>query len=131
MPVALDTSALVEAEKAGSFESVLPRGQVEPFYVPAMAAAEFLVGTHPPVKDALRYRALLLYTSKIQHLVDGFTEADAMELARLIAELKRKGQQMGFFDAAIAATVMARGDALITADGDFDRLQNRITLLKI
>ena len=38
---------------------------------------------------------------------------------------------MKFFDAAIAATVMARGDALVTADADFDRLGKRIHLLKI
>lgn len=100
-------------------------------YVPALAAVEFLVGTHPPVHDSLRYRALLLYQAKIRHLVEDFTEADAIELASLIAELSRKGQQMKFFDAAIAATVMARGDALVTADGDFDRLGKRINLLKI
>jgi hypothetical protein len=37
---------------------------------------------------------------------------------------------MGFFDAAIAATVMARGDSLLCLDGDFDRLKGRIDLLK-
>ena len=131
MPVALDTSVLIEAEKAGNFESILPRGEKGPLYVPALAAVEFLVGTHPPVRDSLRYRALLLYQAKIRHLVEDFTEADAIEFASLIAELSRKGQQMKFFDAAIAATVMARGDALVTADGDFDRLAKRIHLLKI
>src|SRR3954462_5610559 len=119
MPVALDTSVLIEAEKVGSFEAVLPRGEKGPLYVPALAAAEFLVGTHPPIRDALRYRALLLYQAKIHHLVEEFTESDAMELAALIADLSRKGQQMKFFDAAIAATVLARGDALLTADTDF------------
>jgi len=48
----------------------------------------------------------------------------------LIAELKTKGQQMKFFDAAIAATVLARGDKLLVLDADFDRLRDRIQLLR-
>mgnify|MGYP001206571385 FL=1 len=37
---------------------------------------------------------------------------------------------MKWFDAGIAATVLARGDKLLVLDADFDRLSNRITLLK-
>ena len=59
-----------------------------------------------------------------------FTEADAAQLAALISELKAKGQQMKFFDAGIAATVLARGDKLLVLDGDFDRLKDRIILLR-
>jgi predicted nucleic acid-binding protein len=131
MPAAIDTSALIEAEKLGNFEAVLPRQESGPFYIPALAAVEFLVGTHPPVRDSLRYRAILLYQARFQHLVEDFTELEAMELASLIADLARKGQAMKFFDAAIAATALCRGDKLLTADSDFDRLRNRITLLKI
>jgi predicted nucleic acid-binding protein len=131
MPVAIDTSILIEAERAGSIGSVLPADEDGPFYIPALAAVEFLIGTHPPVRDALRYRALLIYRGEFQEMVDDFTESDAVEMATLAAELARKGQQMKFFDAAIAASVIARGDTLLTADSDFDRLGNKITLLKI
>jgi predicted nucleic acid-binding protein len=131
MPVAIDTSVLIEAERLGSVDAVLPREENGPFYIPALAAAEFLLGTQPPVRDDLRYRALLIYQGQLQQLVDDFTEADAAQMAGLAADLKRKGQSMKFFDAAIAASVMARGDKLLTADSDFDRLGNRITLLKI
>jgi len=62
--------------------------------------------------------------------VDVFDEADAAQLAALSADLRAKGQQMKFFDAAIAATVMARGDQLLTLDGDFDRLAGQLKLLK-
>jgi len=62
--------------------------------------------------------------------MSAFSEADAAQLAALIAELKSKGQQMKFFDAAIAATVLARGDKLLALDGDFDRLKDRIELLR-
>lgn len=37
---------------------------------------------------------------------------------------------MKFFDAAIAATVLARGDELLVLDNDFDRLADRITLIR-
>jgi len=37
---------------------------------------------------------------------------------------------MGFYDAAIAATVIARGDSLLALDNDYDRLKDRIELLK-
>jgi len=131
MPAAIDTSILVQAEREGGLALVLPQDENGPFYIPALAAAEFLLGTHPPVKDNLRYRALLIYQGELRRLVSSFTEADAMQLASLSAELKRQGQQMKFFDAGIAATVMARGDKLITADGDFDRLGNQITLIKV
>ena len=63
-------------------------------------------------------------------MVDDFTEADAIGLAELIAELVGRGQSMKLFDAAIAASVIVRGDKLLTADSDFDRLAGRITLLK-
>jgi predicted nucleic acid-binding protein len=131
MPVAIDTSILVLAEREGGIEGLLPPDENGPFYIPALAATEFLVGTHPPTKDSLRYRALLMYQSELKPLVSPFTEADSAQLAALSAELKRRGQQMKFFDACIAACVIARGDKLMTADGDYDRLGNRITLLRL
>ena len=110
---------------------LLPREEGGDFYVPAFAAVEFLVGTHPPVRDALRYRALLIYRGEFEEMVDSFTPADAVALGALLAELRRKGQTMKFFDTGIAATVMARRDRLLTADNDFDRVANKITLLKL
>jgi len=130
MPVAIDTSVLIVAEKAGNFDALLPEFEEGPFYIPALAASEFLVGTHPPVRTDLRQRAQRLYQDRFRPFVSSFTEADAAQLAILISELRSKGQQMKFFDAAIAATVIARGDKLLVLDADFDRLKNRIPLLR-
>src|SRR2546422_297044 len=130
MPVAIDTSVLVSAEKQEDFDALLPENEEGPYYIPPLAAAEFLVGTHSPVRPDLRQRATQLYQTRFRPLVASFTEADAAQLAALIAELRSKGQQMKFFDAAIAATVLARGDKLLVLDGDFDRLQDRIKLLR-
>jgi predicted nucleic acid-binding protein len=130
MPVAIDTSVLISAEREGDFDRLLPENEEGPFYIPALAASEFLVGTHPPVRHDLRQRALQLYQNRFRALVSGFTEMDAAQLSMLIVELKAKGQQMKFFDAAIAATVLARGDKLLVVDTDFDRLKDRIQLLR-
>jgi predicted nucleic acid-binding protein len=130
MPVAIDTSILIAAEKEGDFERLLPVDEEGPYYIPAHAAAEFLVGTHPPVRADLRQRAARIYAEQFKSLVSPFTERDATQLAALLAHLKRQGQQMKWFDAGIAATALARRDKLLTADGDFDRLSDRLTLLK-
>jgi predicted nucleic acid-binding protein len=130
MPVAIDTSVLISAERSGNFEQLLPEDEPGPYYIPALAASEFLVGTQAPVRRDLRQRAERLYQARFRVLVTSFTEADAAQLAVLISELKAERQQMKFFDAAIAATVMARGDALLVFDSDFDRLKSRIRLLR-
>ena len=122
MPVAIDSSVLITWEKAGGLPDFLAKIE-GPFYVPAHAAAEFLLGTHPPVRGQLRERARRLYESHIREMVDVFDEADAAQLAALSADLRSKGQQMKFYDAAIAAK-------LLTLDGDFDRLVDQIDLLK-
>jgi predicted nucleic acid-binding protein len=129
MPVGIDTTVLIAAEKQGGVEHLLP-DEDGPFYIPALAATEFLLGIQPPVRSELRRRAKELYDKELRVMVSAFSEADAAQFALLIAELKSKGQQMKFFDAAIAATVLARGDKLLTLDSDFDRLADRITLLR-
>ncbi len=45
MPVAIDTSVLISAEKIGDFDALLPEDEEGPYYIPPLAAAEFLVGT--------------------------------------------------------------------------------------
>jgi predicted nucleic acid-binding protein len=129
MPVGIDTSVLIAAERQGGIDRFL-QNEDGPFYIPALAATEFLVGIHPPVRPELRRRAKELYDKELRFMVSAFSEADASQLAALISELKSTGQQMKFFDAAIAATVMARGDKLLAFDSDFDRLAGRIKLIR-
>ena len=85
MPVAIDTSVLIAGEKLGDLGALLAR-HPGPYYVPAHAAAEFLVGIHPPIRDDLRERARRLYDSTIKTMVDSFEEPDAAQLAALNAE---------------------------------------------
>ena len=129
MATAIDTSVLIAAEKDGVFFEFLA-GIPGDFYIPAHAAAEFLVGTHPPVKEPLRERARRIYETVFRDLVEPFEEPDAAQLAAINAELRRTGNSMKLYDAAIAATVLARGDDLLALDGDFDRLADRLKILK-
>jgi predicted nucleic acid-binding protein len=129
MATAIDTSVLIAAEKGGNFFAFIAQIPGE-FYIPAHAAAEFLVGTHPPVAPHLRERARRLYENAFRDLVEPFDEADAAQLAALNSELRASGQQMKWFDSAIAASVLARGDSLLALDSDFDRLRDRLKILK-
>jgi len=129
MPTAIDTSVLIAAEKSGDFFSFIAKIKGE-LYIPAHAAAEFLAGTHPPIREFLRERARRIYENLFRDLVEPFEEHDAAQLAALNAELRRTGQSMKIYDAAIAATVIARGDDLLTMDGDYDRLRDRVKILK-
>ena len=59
MPVAIDTSVLISAEKDGgvdSLDTMLPKNEEGPYYIPALAACEFLVGTQSPVGADLRLK---------------------------------------------------------------------------
>lgn len=88
MPTAIDTSVLIDAERAGNLEKLLPPDEAGPFYVPALAAAEFLAGVHPPAPARFRERARRFYETAIRDLVDTFGEAEAAELALLNSELR-------------------------------------------
>lgn len=130
MSVAIDSSVLIAWEKAGGLPDFLSKLD-GPFYIPTHAAAEYLLGTHPPVRAELRERARRLYDTYLREMVDSFEEADAAQFAALASELRAKGQQVKLYDAAIAATAIARGDELLTLDGDFDRLADRLKLLRL
>jgi predicted nucleic acid-binding protein len=123
MAIAIDTSVLIAAERGAVIFSGLLEREAGPFYVPALAAAEFLAGAHLAGNENTRERARRFYESEIKSLVDVFDEADAAALGLLNAQLRRRGRTMKLYDAAIAASVLARGDSLLAIDNDFDRVQ--------
>jgi predicted nucleic acid-binding protein len=129
MRVAIDTSVLIAWEKLGGALDFLEQ-ETGPFYIPAHAAAEFLMGTHSPVPINLRERARRLYERQLRAMVVPFDEKDAAELAALAVDLKMKGMTMKWFDAGIAASVLAHGDKLWTADSDYERLKDRLEIIK-
>jgi predicted nucleic acid-binding protein len=122
MAIAIDTSVLIAAERGFVTLADLLEKEAGPFYVPALAAAEYLAGTHLAGSETTRERARRFYEAEIKPLVDVFDEADAAALALLNATLRRKGQTMKLYDAAIAAGALARDDSLLALDNDFDRV---------
>ncbi len=56
MSIAIDSSVLIEWEKTGNLANYFSHLGGS-FYVPALAAVEFLQGTHPPARLELRERA--------------------------------------------------------------------------
>ena len=53
-----------------------------------------------------------------------YDEPISVELARMVAELRRAGRRVGLFDAMIAATALATGLPVYTQDRDFETLRD-------
>ncbi|MCX8156617.1 MAG: PIN domain-containing protein [Verrucomicrobiae bacterium] len=122
MGTAIDTSVLILAQRGGDLEAYLNE-EGEPYYVPALAAAEYLLGVHLVKSKRIQQQAQAFYLLNIKPIVSAFDETDAEQLALLNFDLKESGQTLQLYDASIAATALGRGDALMTADGDFDRVK--------
>jgi len=122
MATALDTSILVKGQRAGNLQAFLtPDG--EPYYVPALAAAEFLLGIHLVQSPVTKQKGQTFYFNEIKPRVVSLDEPDAVQLALLNAEQRISAPKVGFYDSGIAATAMARGDEVFAADSDFDRIK--------
>lgn len=127
---AIDTSVLIDAERSGQpLRATLP-AEHEPYYVPAMAAAEFMAGVHLVKRKTTQEVARRFYEEEIKPLVDSFGEREAARLGQLNAELRQSGGSMKFYDAVIAATALARGDAIYCADSDYDRLKPALKIVQ-
>lgn len=129
MPVAIDSSVLIALEREGGISGLFCDKYSGPFFIPAHAAAEFLVGAHLSPDKESRERAWKIY-GKLRHIVEPFTEADAHSLAELNVKLRRSGQKMKLYDAAIAAGCIAGGHSILTLDSDYDRLDKELTVLR-
>ena len=129
MATAIDTSVLIAAERGGTLEDYLEAGE-GPFYVPPHAAAEFLMGVLLVKNPHTATTARRFYEDQVRPLIDVFGETEAETLASLNVALRKSGQQMGFYDATIAAMALARQDSLMTADNDYDRVPG-LDLVKV
>jgi hypothetical protein len=129
MAVAIDTSVLISAEQ-GDFEKHLPTEETGAALSPRFGGCGVFGGHSSSCSRGFAGTSERTLSPRFQGRVSGFREADAAQLALLISELKSKGQQMEVFDAAIAAVALARNDKLLVLDDDFDRLKDRIELLR-
>lgn len=126
---AIDTSVLIAAERDKAVLEKLTKEKA--LFVPAMAAAEFLVGIRAVKKLSLWLRAQDVYDDHYKPYIFAFTESQAQTLASLIVENTKRGRQMKMFDAAIAATAIDLACPLIVADSDFDHLTHVLHLERL
>lgn len=114
----LDTSVLIRFER--SFRKLRELGEVQ---IPVIAVGEFSRGIHETENPQLRNRAERFLSRQITAFpIVEFDLAASRAWASLVKALKDAGATMKFGDSLIAAQALAAGAALVTADGDFDRV---------
>jgi len=122
--VLLDTSILVAEERGGDALEQVPDHQGRSA-ISAITLAEYWKGLERATGSAHRERRRRFYERVVAHFdVASVDEEIALETARLWADLERRGSMIGAFDLLIAATALARGWTLATADvRDFSRVE--------
>lgn len=111
----LDTTVLVAAERAGDALDRLI-GDEDDVAIAAVTAAELLVGVE--LADLRRRERRRRY---VEALLDAIPVEDYdLEAARahaaLLAHVRREGRPRGAHDLLVAATAVARGRIVVTAD---------------
>ena len=125
MGVLIDTNVLIEYERGRlDLEPHLARRGQEEFYLSVVSASELLHGVHRAANPQIRMRR----SAFVEALLERFPLlpidlATARVHAQVWAELAGAGKLIGPNDLWIAATALARGLDLITANvREFDRV---------
>ena len=125
MGLILDTSVLIAAERGSlQLEVLLNDRATQAVAVAAVTASELLHGVHRAADAAGRARRAAFVEGLLDIIpVLPFGLRDARRHAELWAELVQAGTPIGPYDMLIAATALARGDALATLNTrDFQRI---------
>lgn len=121
----VDTSVLIAAERgAVRFTALLESLGDEPMGLAAITASELLHGCHRATDPGIRVRRAAFVDALLDAIpVLPFGLAEARRHAELWAELMGEGTMIGPHDLLIAATALARGDALVTLNrSEFGRV---------
>src|SRR6476619_3685597 len=112
----IDTSVIIDAEhRALAFSDMLRSLGREPVAIAAITASELLHGCHRAATAAIRARRFAFVEAILDLIpVAPFRLQEARRHAELWAELARRGRMIGPHDMLIAATALARGEALVT-----------------
>jgi tRNA(fMet)-specific endonuclease VapC len=123
--IVLDTDVIIRGER-GTFDLSrwLASEGDEEFQIAAITIAELWRGVE---RASSAYRVEREhYIRKILSLVKilSYTEATALEHARVWAELESSGKMIGFYDLIVAATALEGGSAVATFNRrHFDRVR--------
>jgi tRNA(fMet)-specific endonuclease VapC len=124
----LDTAVLVTAERGTMPLDDLLQDD-DDVAIAAVTAAELLVGVE--LADARRHAARAAFVEDVLATVpvEEYDLEVARAHARLLAHVRRTGKRRGAHDLIIAATALATGRAVVTADlAGFDQLPDVIVL---
>ena len=118
MAVLIDASILIEAERGRlDLEPHVARRPAEEFFLSVMTASELLHGVHRAVQMEIRAKRSAFVEAILARfpllLVDIVT---ARAHAQVWAELAATGQMIGAHDLWLAATCLAHGLTMVTAN---------------
>lgn len=125
MAVLIDTSILIEHErKRLDLERHLAQRQQEEFFLSVISASELLHGVHRAVRPEIRARRSAFVEALLERLpLLPIDLATARAHARVWAELATAGKMIGPNDLWLAATGLAHGLTVVTANvREFDRV---------
>jgi tRNA(fMet)-specific endonuclease VapC len=111
----LDTTVLISAERTTSSLDLLIADE-DDVAIAAITAAELLVGVE--LADAKRRTKRQAFVRSVLESIpiEAYDLPVAEHHARLLAHVRRSGTSRGAHDLLIAATALARGRAVVTAD---------------
>ena len=115
MAIVLDTDVIIQGErKAFDLKGWVASQPSVEFEIAAITVAELWHGVERATGAFKAERQA--YLSRILSLVRilPYTEATALEHARIWAALEVSGKMIGFYDIIVAATAMERGSAVAT-----------------
>lgn len=115
MAIILDTDVIIRGERetldvAAWFET----HSADQFEVAAITVAELLHGLERATAKHKANREAYLRRTLFRLPIIPYTEATALEHARIWAELESTGKMIGYYDLIVAATALQRGSAVAT-----------------
>ena len=123
MGLVLDTSVFVRIERgqAVDFSTWAEYGEA---FISTVTVSELLVGVHRADNETHRTRRLAYVEGVLSRFAAlAFTTEVARVHAEVMAAMMQRGQLSGAHDVLIAATALAQGCAVLTADPvDFGRV---------
>ena len=125
MGVLIDTSVLIEHERGRlDLEPHLTRREGEEFFLSVVTASELLHGVHRATRAEVRMKRSAFVEALLERLpLLSIDLAVARVQAQVWAELARAGNMIGPNDLWIAATSLAHGLTMVTANvREFDRV---------
>lgn len=118
MAVLIDSGVLIALERRGqSLETIRQNIPAEPFAISSVTASELLVGVHRAVAPQQQFRRQRFVESVLDTIqILPFDLQVARVHASLWAEMQQRGRLIGDRDLLIAATAMAHGYDVLTAN---------------